>query len=301
MPTTTEMTMPRASRADLLQPIRRAKWRSRNAGRVLRHWLSPSMDLAAARIALELRRDGITSTRFADAFQGGEALWQEVNAEATRLWEEATRGVVAHAEDNASGYHAANKDYRAGLLPSSLSLENPFVKLALDPRPLEAASRYLGMEPLLRSIELWNDKPTTSAAKETQLWHKDGDDYMNVKAFVYFNDVDVRTGPFCYIPRTHPLGVRRDLRVEQGKGRSTDEQMERAMPQSSWRICTAPAGTVTFADTCGYHKGLKPSHNERLMLMIQYTSGLPHYPRTLQLVGQAADSLTPAQRLAIGG
>jgi len=97
---------------------------------------------------------------------------------------------------------------------------------------------------------------------------------MNVKVFIYFSDVAVEHSLFCFVPGTHPLGARRWLTPEGDEGRrSTDEQMACAVPAEEWRICTGPAGTVIFCDTCGYHKGLKPQAGNRLMVMFQYTSG----------------------------
>jgi hypothetical protein len=185
-----------------------------------------------------------------------------------------------------------------------LSLDDPFVQIAIHPELLMLVNGYLGMRSLLRAIDLWWDRPTSDAEKETQLWHRDGDDLMNVKAFVYFTNVDLESGPFCFIPRSHPCGERRWLAPEHdAHGRTTDAQMARLIPNAEWRVCLGPAGTVALCDTCGYHKGLKPTHHERLMLMVQYTSQTPRYPRVLRVTdGQGLSlMLTAAQRDAIGG
>ena len=283
------------------QGVAFARWRIKNLPRVMRHRFSPLNGCGTPDIVEELRREGIAIQPFQQVIQGGAPLLEEVSVHAHRLWEEARRR--SERTDQPSGAVRGGygrKDYKIPLLTPQLSLDDPFIRLAMDPRILIPVNRYLGMRSLLRAVELWWDRPTNSPAKETQLWHRDGDDLMNVKVFLYFTDVDLETGPFCFLPRTHPRGPRRSVAPERdAQGRTTDEQMARLLPPSEWRVCTAPAGTMIFCDTCGYHKGLKPTRNERLMLMMQYTSATPRYPRELQVLGQAEGELSSIQREAL--
>ena len=278
-----------------------ARWHLRNRERVAGYQAMRSADAVSAEIAEELRRQGIASRLSGEVFEADPSLFRTASDRAHRLWTEARQTFAERGSAGESGAYG-KKDYKASLVSSTLPLEDPFVRLALHPRLLDAANRYLGMWSSLRSIELWWDRPTAGPAKDTQLWHKDGDDLLNVKAFIYFNDVDEQTGPFCFIPQTHPLGRRSRLTAAcVHERRSTDEQMERVLPRVEWRICIAPAGTVILCDTGGYHKGLKPSHKERLLLMMQYTSGVPNYPRQLQLIGGSkGEELSAAQRQAAG-
>lgn len=282
---------------------RHAVWRMRNASRVLDYHLSPPADETPLReLAKTLRAEGIVASS-ADELcaRSGSALIDQVVGEAHRIWDDAKHGSAPQGVDRADAYAAAGKDYRNSLLPEALPIDSPFVRLALDPSVLNIAQRYLGMRPLLRDIGLWWDRPTEGPAKETQLWHQDGDDVLNVKLFMYFTDVDREGGPFCFIPGTHPLGHQHPLSLERdGHGRSTDEQMRRVIPESAWRVCTGAAKTMIFCDTCGYHKGLKPSRHERLMLVAHYTSGAPRYPQRLRVSGASAVALSRIQQRALG-
>jgi hypothetical protein len=122
---------------------------------------------------------------------------------------------------------------------------------------------------------------------------------MNVKMFVYFTDVTKAAGPLCYAPGTHPIGGRRDLPERDEKWRSTDEQLARIVPEPEWILCEGARGTVVFADTCGYHKQLKPAGDERLLLVSHYVSGTPYVPRTLELRGDGDAGLTDEQYVAV--
>lgn len=282
---------------------RRAVWRARNVSRVVASQLSPKPEAAAMALAAALRRDGIIVSRAPDVFaRSGEALIADVGRAAHRLWEQEKSG--QRREETAArqdAYAAAGKDYRASLIGELLDVNDPFVRLALDPTVLNAVQRYLGMRPFLRDISLWWDRPTEGPPKETQLWHEDGDDVLNVKMFVYFTNVTADGGPFCFIPGTHPLGARHPLAPERDThGRATDEQMGRVMPPDAWRVYTGSSGTTVLCDTCGWHKGLKPKRDERLMLVVHYTSGTPRYPRRLQLTGTPAQPLSHLQQHALG-
>lgn len=278
--------------------LRRVAWQVRNFDRIVQAQSRPGADPQRAAMVQELRCEGILVRQSAECFFAeGAQRFSAAEQEAKRLWAEVK--ATPRALGGSGAY--ARKDYKVSFLPLELRIEDPFVQLALDEPLLALVQDYLGMRPLLRAVELWWDFPTTGPAKETQLWHRDGDDVMNVKMFIYWNNVDRETGPFCFLPTTHPGGERWNLAPEHDtQGRTTDEQMARVVPSSEWQICTGSAGTVVICDTCGYHKGLKPTHKERLMLMIQYTSGTPRYPRTLKLTGDMAGDLTAIQRDALG-
>jgi hypothetical protein len=263
------------------------QWRDANRDRLVEAPPSP----AAEPFVEGLRERGIVLGRFEDLF-GSRELYDELETAARALWDH-------HRAEGGSGEDG--KGYLASLLPRELDADSAFARIALHPRVLEVASGYLGMHGLLRAIELWLTWPTEGAATETQLWHRDGDDVMNVKFYVFFTDVTPAAGPFCYAPRTQPGGPNRTLPERDEKGRATDEQMRPIVPDDDWQLGTGPRGTVMFADTSGFHKQQKPTGDERLMLMVQYTSGTPHYPVAIELRGLDVSSLDESQRAAVSG
>ena len=287
--------------------LRHTHWRSKNLSRVLSYYLfAPSHgegihDDVAMALGDELRQEGIVTSHVTQAFQNSPQLFAQVETMARRLQTEArTTNREASARTTAPDPYRS-KEYRAGLLPQQLTVSDPVIRLALDPRILGIVERYMGMRPYLRAIDLWWDRPTPGPAKETQLWHRDGDDVMNVKMFVYLNDVELDGGPFCFIPQTHPRGRGFLLTPEcDAQCRNTDEQMAKVIPPSAWRTYTAPAGTMILCDTCGWHRGLKPIQKDRLLLMWHYTSGIPRYARTLTLVRKPGNRLSPTHLEVLG-
>jgi Phytanoyl-CoA dioxygenase (PhyH) len=266
--------------------IDRAKWRLRNRGRSV----AATSDPALAPLVEGLSRDGIVVTDAATVL-GADDLYDRAAGHAEELY--AARSARAEA---AAG---SKETFKTKLAAAAFDADDPFVEIAVHPRVLDVANGYLRLRSTLRALELWLTEPTPGPAIQTQLWHRDADDLVNVKLFLYFNDVTRGAGPFTYAPRTHPFGDRRDLPEHDAEWRSTDEQMAAIVPESDWLVCEGRPGTVVFADTCGYHKQLKPESDERLMLVAHYVSGTPYVPRALELRGVEAAGLTDDQYVAV--
>ena len=278
-----------AGRSSAEQEAReRREWRDRNRDRLCDE---PEIrDPQLEGIFDRLRDEGIAIARFEELF-GSRELFDAARARGREIYDRHKETPQVESFDE--------KSFLTSLLPKELGADDPFVRIALHPNVLQVVNAYLGMRSMLRAVELWLTQPTAGPAVQTQLWHRDGDDVMNAKLFVYLTDVRRESGPFTYAPATHPVGTRRELPERDDRGRSTDEQLGKIVGEDQWLVATGDAGTVVLADTCGYHKQLKPESEERLVLMIQYTSGTPHYPRSLEISGADGGGLTEDQRAAL--
>jgi len=265
----------------------RANWRLKNRNRAF----SPAdvSDPKQRQLIDALHRDGVVVTSF-DELIGDQALFDEAAAEARRLHE------LWEPQEAEAGSKAT---FLTKLATRQFRADDPFVRIALHPEVLNVANGYLKLRSTLRALDLWHTRPTPGAAVQTQLWHRDADDVMNVKLFLYFTDVRVPAGPLTYAPDTHPLGNRRELPEHDENRRSTDEQMARIVPENEWRILEGAPGTIVFADTCGYHKQLKPESDERVKLVAHYVSGTPYVAGVLELEGVDESSLTDDQYYAV--
>ncbi|HEX6699615.1 MAG TPA: hypothetical protein VF101_02700 [Gaiellaceae bacterium] len=265
----------------------RANWRRHNRSRAF----DPAAiaDPTQRRLVERLTRDGVVVSTF-DEVIGDAGLWSEAAEKAGRLHEAWT------PEDAEAG---SKGTFLTKLVSREFDADDPFVRIALHPAVLNVANGYLKLRSTLRALELWHTRPTPGSAIQTQLWHRDADDVMNVKLFVYFTDVRVPAGPLTYAPRTHPLGDRRTVPEHDEHRRSTDDQMARIVPESDWRILAGPPGTIVFADTCGYHKQLKPESDERVKLVAHYVSGTPYVPPALDIRGVDESALSDDQYYAV--
>jgi len=245
-----------------------------------------------------LRRDGILVQAFDEVFD------KTAQACAGRIREICDEKMAnPYIRDVVTGKQTTGKkkDFILELLDGTFYVESPFIQLAVNPRLLSLVNAYLGMASYLRDVQVWLNYPTPGPPKETQLWHRDYADFLNVKVFLYLNDVTRHNGPFCFVPQTHRIGARRQVPVRNARARIDDQEMDAAIPSSQWRICEGPSGTVVLCDTGGFHRGLKPVDNHRVLLELHYTSGKPAYPRTFTLDTSSAalNGLDATQKQAL--
>jgi hypothetical protein len=271
----------------LEERVVRANWRRHNRSRAF----DPATitDPVQCRLVADLGRDGVAVTSFDELIADG-ALWEAAAAQARRL----------HSDWTPQEAEAGSKaSFLTKLATREFGANDPFVRVALHPAVLKVANGYLKLHSRLRALELWHTHPTPGGAVQTQLWHRDADDVVNVKLFLYFTDVRIPAGPLTYAPRTHPYGARRETPAGDENRRSTDEQMAEVVPESEWRILEGGPGTIVFADTCGYHKQLKPEADERVKLVAHYVSGSPYVGPELKLNGIDVSALTEDQHYAV--
>lgn len=247
----------------------------------------------AARVLEELDRNGVARTSCAALF-GDPVPYRELE-QAVRSLELEKADELHRARRQASREDVGKKRFMVELLGRTpvFDLETAFARFALHQDLLAIANGYFRMCTRLRYYNVWHTFPTNGKARESQLWHRDREDRLILKAFVYCADVDEGGGPFTYAPGTHPKGrVRREpegFRESDGVFRSTDDLMARLVPPDRWLQCTGPKGTIVLADTRGYHKGGECRTGDRIMYNCMYTSAASEsaellvHPPTLRL------------------
>ncbi|HKQ29795.1 MAG TPA: phytanoyl-CoA dioxygenase family protein [Burkholderiales bacterium] len=281
------------------------RWRwIKNGADASRHvWQPLPLDDIARGIVESLREQGIV--RISDV--SDPELFAELRAQATGLLDKAwdpqrqrPYSTVADSKgDRAALGEKENKEFLVTLTPKTFTYDSVFVRYAVQPRFMAIADAYLGLRSQLRAVYLWLNYATGSEAASTQLWHRDGDDFMNLKIFTYLTDVDENHGPFAFIPGTQPFGYRRLAPKRSEYGRTDDVQMQALVDRKEWAVCTGVSGDTIFADTCGFHKGVKPTRGYRLMLMVHYASRAAVSGKDIHFSESPAGALSPAQIAAI--
>ena len=279
MPSLAPITSRVAARAPrLAAAARRSAWKARNVSRT--RGFRPDDALVDRGLLDELRERGIAVRPFDEVFRDRAKL-DELKRIAERR--------------EAQKRSTAEKEFLERLMPARVDASGPYMALALEPQVVALANAYIGMRSYLRGLEMWRNLPTHEPPKLSQLWHRDWDDVINLKFFVYLSDVTDESGPFTFAPGTQPRGPRQ-LDV---KDRLSDDEMAELVPREEWVVCTGGPGTVVLADTCGSHKGGKPTKGDRLLWTAQFTSGAADAKRNFELADGAPDGLTPEQRWAL--
>jgi hypothetical protein len=168
------------------------------------------------------------------------------------------------------GRSTALENLPAGIAMAAYSLGTiiacPGLMAAINgPRILGIVSRYLGCKPTISSLGVRWSFPTAARPAETQLFHRDPDDWRFLKLFVYLTEVDLDSGPHVYV-----AGSNRTQGHIRARPYSRSELEARFGPESIQAV-TGPRGTTFLADTHGIHMGKPPQGRARLMLQVQYS------------------------------
>jgi len=156
---------------------------------------------------------------------------------------------------------------------------------------LARAAAVLGCRPAITDLNLWWSFPTDEPAKDSQLWHRDCDDWTMVKLFVYLTDVDDTNGPHVYAYDT--AGDDRLTAIT----RYSDDEILPLYPDIA--TVTGPAGAGMMSNPRGMHRATVPKSARRLMFEATYSvMALParHYGsefRKLQIPASEAGGIDP--------
>ena len=264
----------------------------------------PSFDGESARVLADLNRDGIAITT-APALLGNDAAYPSLEAAVGDLEREQAAELQSR-RSGAGGDGNVEKTFLHELLGPRpvLDTTTPFAQFALHTRILQIANAYFGMYTRLRAYNVWHTFVSGSGARQSQLWHRDREDLLILKVFVYLNDVDDGAGPFTYAPGTHKKGAIQRIPEsfdENGVRRSTDEQMAAVVPAARWIKAIGPRSSIIFADTHGYHKGGHCTERDRIMYHCMFTSPASESKELLVRPQTLAHNGDPARAVALAG
>ncbi len=168
---------------------------------------------------------------------------------------------------------------RADLMEVDLLGQRAVQRLATDESLRVFAGRYLACDPVNDLVTMWWSAAvpgTTDTSVTAQQFHADLDRLRFVKFFAYLTDVGPDQGPHVYVRGSHrrrPAALRADRRFG-------DDEVRARYPEADLVPVEGPAGTVFAADTSGLHKGLPLVHGQRLVVQVEFASGLLGAPYT---------------------
>jgi len=135
---------------------------------------------------------------------------------------------------------------------------------------IDVAGAYLDCMPALCTCNLRKSFITNLPEGGTQIYHSDPNSPRFLKFFIYLNDVDLNSGPFCYVEGSH-------TKKFEVNGHNWNKQynwdlniINQIYGEDKVKYLTAKKGDLLIADTNGWHRGTKPLDNERTMLTIDY-------------------------------
>lgn len=166
--------------------------------------------------------------------------------------------------------------HNVAALPSVQRLINEFQLYAL-------VSLYLGAPAYLYACEAWWQYPQGESHKPSnaQLWHRDRDDFNELKLFFYVSDVDSECGPHAFIPHSHHSStlqlafsnVQHPLVSGLTSSFIDDDVLDDLGLLVPPKVWLGAAGTCFLEDPRGYHRAYLPTTKPRLMLSLVWTVG----------------------------
>lgn len=230
----------------------------------------------AQRVLADLNRDGIAVTT-AGELLGAGSVYEEMEAAVAALEERLAAELLDKRKNAGDTAAIGQKTFLYHLLGKKplLDEQTVFARFALQDGILNIVNSYFGMFTRLREYNVWHTFASDAPARESQLWHRDREDRLILKVFVYLNDIDEGAGPFTYAPGTHqkgPIQTTPESYNENGVRRTTNEQMARVVPADRWICATGPKSSIIFTDTHGYHKGGHATKSDRIMYTSMFTS-----------------------------
>ena len=162
-------------------------------------------------------------------------------------------------KDIPSAVHVAN--YKR----SDLAKIPEIMDIANDPEILKLAQNFLGAKPTISNINCWWSMPNKDQAEQAQFFHRDVDDYKFCKLFLYLTDVTLKSGPHVYVQNSVSSNTLTKIK------RYSDKEIENHFGKENVLYFTGDKGSMFMVNTYGFHKGLLPEKEERLLLQVQYS------------------------------
>lgn len=185
-----------------------------------------------------------------------------------------TAGLARLAEvGDPSAGRDPNKRFLVPILERDhLTGDSPYMRFALRDDVLRAVTAYLGVVPILSSVNVYYSPAVEAGLASSQLFHCDGDDTRQVKIFVLCTEVTPENGPLTVMRASESEQVRRKIGY-QYRNRVRDEEAEAAVGTPDLHEVVGPPGTSAFVDTSRcFHYGsrVEAGAAPRLAAIIQY-------------------------------
>ncbi len=227
----------------------------------------PALEAGDRQILNTLKKDGVCVTTLAD------------------LGLDSSSELLKAAYEQLSQMENPNNDHLDEKLPQIYTVTGlpEFSNWGKEKRLLNIIENYIGLPVAFHGVHLRKDFPSKHQFG-TLLWHSDAEDRRIIKIFIYLNDVEQKTGPFEYIPRSlAPLFSWKYIQLyyklfKSGYMGIDDEDVKPVIPKSAWKSCPGSAGTVIIVDTKNaLHHGTVRTE-ERSTLFFCYTANPPERP-----------------------
>jgi hypothetical protein len=144
------------------------------------------------------------------------------------------------------------------------------VELVINDKILEFAKKNLNQEEIyigyIKLRRFFNNKINNF---DTNFFHTDDNCEKILKCIIYIDDIlTINDGPFVYVSGSHIKKL--DKKDGLNEYARKDEDIEKFYGTKNIKPIYGKRGSLLFANTLGYHKGIKPSSKDRYALYINF-------------------------------
>ena len=172
---------------------------------------------------------------------------------------------------------AAQMTVRRRVAAELVTLDSPLMRLALHPHVVAAATRYLGVVPILQFVNVYFSRDSGEELSKSQLYHCGSDDVEQVKVWVLAEPVTPDTGPLTLLSAAESDLVRKTVGYQYDMLLNDEQASEILGEVHVQHQFLGSSGTVGFIDTSPcFHFGsrfIDPTAT-RLIVMLQYITPL---------------------------
>lgn len=244
----------------------------------------PRLNSEQQRVLSEATDKGLSFSHIDDLFDD-KSLWNEAVQHVEQFT--ARDDVTAQAQKITSCEDFSKDPAFEGVFKPSIvnyrtyngemDTQNPLVKLITHKKILDIVNGYNGCLSKVRNVNLWMNPPISQTNQKTrkgsQIWHRDQEDASILKCFIYFTDVDEKSGAIEYIPYSKTEPKRKYshlLPYPYSSGYPGNGILDKHVPESDRVRGSGRKGTLVFLDTNGFHRGGFVTHNTRVVLMATF-------------------------------
>ena len=153
-------------------------------------------------------------------------------------------------QDKNKPYEITQYEY----LKKPIGLENPIVRIYLSDVLIDIAEMFHGVVPRVRNILTWvHPQNPIQQERNSQVWHRDQEDYKILKVFMAYSDIGYNNGPTKFIRKTQHGGKYEDITNNMNGGPTNTFKFP--IPEEEIVSCEGPAGSIFFVNANGLHKG----------------------------------------------
>jgi hypothetical protein len=169
------------------------------------------------------------------------------------------------SEAHSTCYHAYYPDDDVVATPHLMEIAN-------HPTLISALEIVFGCKPTITSALMWwlfSTYDFSDGEREQFLWntnnmHRDIDDWLHIKLFIYLTDVDEKHAPHLFLKGSHRGGIgekKRLISLEDVR-KDCSQQLETVV---------GGAGTAWLENPFGFHVATRPDQGNRLLAAISYS------------------------------